>query len=99
MEENILRIVQLALAINRTKRTSTPIRCGAQIYESGFIEVRIEECGRFQSAPYFSTTLLSSHCFKEDDSEAITSCLKELEAVCLDFDIDTRQRYMKVQVC
>ena len=103
MEENILRIVQLALAINQAKQDK--IRCEVQIGMDGYINLKVIEKIEIHSIvqdfenkqPYHP---LISYCFKEGvDDSFVTQLIRKLENICRKLGVDTTERYMKVELC
>lgn len=107
MEDNILRIVQLALAINRKDQGKESfIRCSIYVHEDGHIEVKATEyTGVFEEIPadskqiYYPEKLALYHIPVNNNSILLTDCLQKLENICHELGIDTRERYMKVTVC
>lgn len=103
MEENVLRIIQLALAVNQTKQDK--IRCEVQIGTDGYINLKVIEKMEIHSIvqnfenrkPYH---LLISCCFKKGvDNSFITQLIQKLENICRKLGVDTAERYMKVELC
>ena len=103
MEENVLRIMQLALAINRAKRDK--IRCEVQIDKDGYINLKVIEkieinpiVQDFENGkPYH---FLISCCFKEGvDDSFVTQIIRKLENICRKLGLNTAERYMKVELC
>lgn len=94
MEENILRIIQLALAINQSSQTDIRVLCGVHIRTNGYIEVRIYG-KKFCSVSRFQLCYHPAHY----DSKGMAECLRCLENICYELGIDTSERYIKVQVC
>lgn len=103
MEENILRVMQLALAINQAKQDK--IRCEVQIDKDGYINLKVIEKIEIHSIvqdfenrkPYQP---LISCCFKEGvDDSFVTQLIRKLENICRKLGLNTAERYMKVELC
>ena len=103
MEENVLRVMQLTLAINQAQQDK--IRCEVQIDKDGYINLKVIEKIEIHfivqdfenSKPYQS---LLSYCFKEGvDDSFVTQLIRKLENICRKLGLNTAERYMKVELC
>ena len=113
MEENILRIVQLALAINQAKRGK--IRCQIQIHEDGYITLKVDERIKVSMESCVSTfdftadfkdkvlnyyePLIHSYFSATANDEFVNEQIRDMKNICHKLGIDTSERYIKVQVC